>query len=683
MADNNVETHISIAAGIIVGLLASFVQSLGLTIQRKSHVQNQLLPEEEQKVEHRRPLWLLGFGIFISSNLFGSIFQIASLPVVILAPLGAVSLLWNAFFARILLGDAFSIWMLIGTILIAGGAILIAVFGILPEPTRSLEDLLVLFSRPTFIAYFSLLGIFVVICLAITHIAEFSYSRRISLPSSPPPLSPLLAPNTAPTILTTAATPATTLDPTSLPASERTPLLDRKSTRSQSPSTLSDDSSTPSGFNFSSASSRTPILIAMSYASFSGIISGMCLLFAKSGVQLLVLTIGGKNQFWRWQAWILVLGLVICALLQLWYMHKGLVLANPTLICPLAFCFYNLSSILNGLIYFDQFSMLSTTHLMLVLLGITILLAGVWIVSFPPSGGFSVDIGPWGSAEEAQVDGSRDRADSHGVYDDEPLPMVPQRTLQQPEQDTISKDLGLGLVFSPTTERDHAYSSLRAHPPTSSSETEPIHSHPRSQTESVVPLREQQQQYPSYTEDTHIHHPLSTSPEDHISPTSPTRRARAATTLPSGSTPRHSFGYPYTSPPGAASGTLTGFSIGLSPMSPGFSLVPKERGRKRRATGMSGVEGAEEGRVHDFRAGVMKRSVSEGDVGSPEWHRSGEYRDDADGGVGEDEPLLEGEGGRRRRIQDEEEGTGEISGGQASRKRWKLLSSILPFKRWR
>jgi magnesium transporter len=49
------ETYISIPLGIIVGLLASFVQSLGLTIQRKSHVLNQALPESEQRVEHRRP----------------------------------------------------------------------------------------------------------------------------------------------------------------------------------------------------------------------------------------------------------------------------------------------------------------------------------------------------------------------------------------------------------------------------------------------------------------------------------------------------------------------------------------------------------------------------------------------------------------------------------------------------
>lgn len=46
---------ISIAAGIVVGLLASCVQSFGITIQRKSHVLNQALPEHLQRVEHRRP----------------------------------------------------------------------------------------------------------------------------------------------------------------------------------------------------------------------------------------------------------------------------------------------------------------------------------------------------------------------------------------------------------------------------------------------------------------------------------------------------------------------------------------------------------------------------------------------------------------------------------------------------
>ena len=78
-----------------------------------------------------------------------------------------VSLLWNAFFARFILGDVFSLWLVLGTVLIAGGAVLIAIFGIVPEPTHSLEDLLKLFRRPAFITYFSILGAAVVIGLGI------------------------------------------------------------------------------------------------------------------------------------------------------------------------------------------------------------------------------------------------------------------------------------------------------------------------------------------------------------------------------------------------------------------------------------------------------------------------------------------------------------------------------------
>ncbi len=82
----------------------------------------------------------------------------------------------------------------------------------------------------------------------------------------------------------------------------------------------------------------------------------MCLVFAKSGVELLVISIHGNNQFWKWQAWMLVLGLVGFALLQLWYLHKALKLADPTIVCP---CEYNLffifraksSSFLSGFLF--------------------------------------------------------------------------------------------------------------------------------------------------------------------------------------------------------------------------------------------------------------------------------------------------------------------------------------------
>lgn len=93
---------------------------------------------------------------------------------------------------------------------------------------------------------------------------------------------------------------------------------------------------------------KTLVLLGMSYAACSGTLSGMCLLFAKCAVELLILTFGShgsNNQFKHFQSWILVAGLVVAALAQLFYLNHSLRLAGPALICPLAFCFYNISSI--------------------------------------------------------------------------------------------------------------------------------------------------------------------------------------------------------------------------------------------------------------------------------------------------------------------------------------------------
>ncbi|KAH9937702.1 uncharacterized protein B0H18DRAFT_1091789 [Fomitopsis serialis] len=649
------DSQISIPVGITVGLLASFVQSLGLTVQRKSHVLNQQLPEDQQKVEHRRPLWLLGFSIFISSNLFGSIFQIASLPVVILAPLGAVSLLWNAFFARILLGDVFSIWMLLGTLLIAGGAVLIAIYGIVPEPTHSLEDLLMLFNRPVFIVYFSLLGMITVVSLAVTHISEYSYRRRMALPDVSPPLSPLVLPTSQPSILTTSTTATNAVD-----RNERTPLIDRKPRprsyiRSKSPSPSGSQSIISTAISFTTKSTRTPLYLAGSYASFSGIISGMCLLFAKSGVELLMLTFGGDNQFWRWQAWLLLLSLGVCALLQLWYMHKSLVLADPTVVCPLAFCFYNLSSIFNGLVYFDQFSVLSNKQLILVLVGIVILLAGVGIVSFPPAGGYSIDIGAWTAAEDEDEDESvpllhsdregegeseADSEDEHAQQDDEPLPMHPPQPGRSRTPRSHSEDIRLGTVqpdpaqMLPDLEQHRRWIT---EPPAPVAPPAPVTPRARrlrreSQVEEGAGSGLMHRSRSSYgtAESVGAGSPLGGGS------TSRRRRTTLAAPMnpPSGSTV-----------PGPAA--LSGFSIGLSPVSPGFALVPRER-RRRPTVDLEG----------------MRRVVSEG----------GEARASRDaqrlrGGL--EGAREEGLGGEQRGGEEERE-AGE---GKPAR-RWRWLRNV-------
>lgn len=107
--DNGGQQPHNFLFGISIAVATSFIQSLGLTIQRKSHIINEAIhPKELRRQACQRPLWHLGFHTYILSNLTGTIFSIGYLPVIILAPLGAVTLVFNALFARLLLGDVFS-----------------------------------------------------------------------------------------------------------------------------------------------------------------------------------------------------------------------------------------------------------------------------------------------------------------------------------------------------------------------------------------------------------------------------------------------------------------------------------------------------------------------------------------------------------------------------------------------
>src|SRR5439155_21916273 len=55
---------------------------------------------------------------------------------------------------------------------------------------------------------------------------------------------------------------------------------------------------------------------------------------------------------------------------------------DTVILIPLSFCSYNVSTIFNGLVYYDQWSCLCWWQLFLVVIGICILLCGVLILSW-------------------------------------------------------------------------------------------------------------------------------------------------------------------------------------------------------------------------------------------------------------------------------------------------------------
>lgn len=144
----------SVALGVFVGLLSTSIQSVGLTLQRKSH----LLEEEKEEHHVRRPpyrrrRWQLGMLMFIIANLVGSTIQITTLPLPVLSTLQASGLVFNSICASLILSEPFTRYSLFGTILVAVGAVLIGTFGALTEPSHTLDQLLDLLARPEFLVW--------------------------------------------------------------------------------------------------------------------------------------------------------------------------------------------------------------------------------------------------------------------------------------------------------------------------------------------------------------------------------------------------------------------------------------------------------------------------------------------------------------------------------------------------
>lgn len=94
--------------GIGVSVITNLVQAFAMAFQRKSHLLNdKIFPIEARKHSLKRPMWVISFATFLTANIIGSIFSIGYLPIVILAPIGAMGLVFNAIAAKIVLGDPF------------------------------------------------------------------------------------------------------------------------------------------------------------------------------------------------------------------------------------------------------------------------------------------------------------------------------------------------------------------------------------------------------------------------------------------------------------------------------------------------------------------------------------------------------------------------------------------------
>lgn len=112
--------------------------------------------------------------MFIISNILGSTVQISTLPLPVLSTLQASGLVFNSICATLILGEPFTRWSLWGTLLVCSGAILIAIFGAIPSPTHTLDELLALLGRQAFVLWMIMQALLVIaICVVVDGVNHF------------------------------------------------------------------------------------------------------------------------------------------------------------------------------------------------------------------------------------------------------------------------------------------------------------------------------------------------------------------------------------------------------------------------------------------------------------------------------------------------------------------------------
>ncbi|KAJ2401020.1 hypothetical protein GGI23_001666 [Coemansia sp. RSA 2559] len=165
-----------ILLGVAASVAGSLGHSLGMTLQKRAHIRIEQLNSISSGCKRKAwkdGQWQLGLALYLFSSTVPPTVALSMLPVFVAAPLAAVGLVANAVFARCILASTFARTDALGTLLVTVGSCCVAAFGAIDEPLLSLRDLLLLYKRPTYVAFFS-----VYLALVAFLIAAELYWRR-------------------------------------------------------------------------------------------------------------------------------------------------------------------------------------------------------------------------------------------------------------------------------------------------------------------------------------------------------------------------------------------------------------------------------------------------------------------------------------------------------------------------
>ncbi|KAG3197652.1 hypothetical protein PC128_g6663 [Phytophthora cactorum] len=300
--------------GFTIAVVFSFLASVGINLQKKALKQNELMAEP--KPAYRLPLWMLGFVLCVVGSVLDFVaFGLA--PQSLLAPLAALTLVWNMMLAPCFNKEKLGKKDIVSTLIIFVGATIAVVFASHTSPSYNLDMLMQLYRDPLTIVYFC-----VVFLTVVAHFAAIKVVDTLCLMSKRHRIIQVGTPAMWSTIrLVGYAGLAGTLGGQS-------------------------------------------VLFAKSTAELlKGVFNG------------------DASCFVHYQTYLIALALVVCLILQIKYLNGGLVHYDALSMVPVYQAYWVISGVLGGVIYFQEIRTFSVLQAVMFVLGIGISIFGVVLLS--------------------------------------------------------------------------------------------------------------------------------------------------------------------------------------------------------------------------------------------------------------------------------------------------------------
>lgn len=157
--------------GIVLCIGSAFCSVVGVTFQKKAHMRNEKFEPEQRKSYVKIPLWWLGiFGVILGAVL--DFLSLGYAPQTVVASLGSMTLVINAFIAPCALGEKLSRLELAGTFTITFGAALAVASSSQKSQEYNLEILKCLYREDGFIIFAVLISLWVLALVGLFKYAD-------------------------------------------------------------------------------------------------------------------------------------------------------------------------------------------------------------------------------------------------------------------------------------------------------------------------------------------------------------------------------------------------------------------------------------------------------------------------------------------------------------------------------